>query len=265
MSLPEDAFVFGRIGQPLDTKWSPAMLAAFGKIAVKYPRVYLLVVGMPLSLMTILNSLPAEIRSRVISVPFVQGDSSLRSCYGVMDCFLHVAQQGESFGYVLCEAMLCGLPVITVSRPAKDNSQVEVVGHMRGGLVAATDRDLVSAMELLLSDVELRSKLSRSAPDWVRSRFDLPQVMPQLLKICEISLSCDPREKISRLLEDEGFVTRSEWDELRRTLNDCIGKPSQLDLLASRAAHTPAIYRLYRVLREKLRRPKDFSVARVSS
>jgi len=229
------------------------MLTAFGKMAAKHSEVYLLLVGMPASLTRTLNSLPGEIQRRVITVPFVYGDSSLRMCYGAMDCFLHVAQQGESFGYVLCEAMLCGLPVITVSRPSKDNSQVEIVGHMCGGLVAAAARDLGNAMELLLSNGDLRCKLAASAPDWVRSRFDMAEVIPQLLRICEISLECDSRPRISRLLEAEGFVTKAEWGDLRRTLNNCIGRSSKLDLLISKVAHMPAVYRQYRVLRETLR------------
>ena len=49
-----------------------------------------------------------------------------------MDGFLHVSRIGESFGMVLCEAMLCGVPVVTLSTPLKDNSQLEVVGPRRG-------------------------------------------------------------------------------------------------------------------------------------
>jgi glycosyltransferase involved in cell wall biosynthesis len=252
VNIPEDAFVFGRVGQPMDGKWSHAMLAAFEKIAAKYFKAHLLVVGMPASLMRTLNSLPIEVRRRVVSIPFVQGDSCLRDCYGAMDCFLHVAEQGESFGYVLCEAMSCGLPVITLSRPARDNSQVEVVGHLRGGLVAATKRDLGSAMELLLLDEDLRFKLAGSAPDWVRSRFDLRAVMPRLLRLCEISLACDSRAEISRGLEAEGYITGARWAELRRTLNNCIGKPSKVDLLVSKVAHMPAVYGTYRALRHSL-------------
>jgi len=108
-------------------------------------------------------------------------------------------------------------------------------------------------MELLLSNEDLRCKIAASAPDWVRSRFDLAEVMPQLLRISEISLACDSRAKISRLLEAEGFVTRAEWCDLRRTLDDCIGRSPKLDLLISGVAHMPAIYRPYRVLRETLR------------
>ena len=40
-----------------------------------------------------------------------------------MDVFAHSAQQGESFGYVLAEAALCEIPIVTMATPWADDSQ----------------------------------------------------------------------------------------------------------------------------------------------
>jgi hypothetical protein len=163
-----------------------------------------------------------------------------------MDVFLHAANIGESFGYVLCEAMLCGLPVITVSRPHKDNSQTEVVGHMRGGVIAATEHDLPAAMTLLIRDPELRRKLSKGAPEWVKTRFDIPIVTQQLLRIMQISLSSDSLEEATQRLRAEHFVTNIEWRDLRTLLTEAIGRPSLSELLMAYMVHVPLIDRCYR-------------------
>ena len=72
---------------------------------------------------------------------------------------------------VLCEAMLCGVPVVTLSTPLKDNSQLEVVGHGKGGLVALTPEALPEAMVALIGDADLRAGVSVGGAAWVRERF----------------------------------------------------------------------------------------------
>ena len=74
-------------------------------------------VGLPESLVPVLQSLPAEVRKQCVQLPLINSDHELSVLYSSLDCFLHAAASGESFGLVLTEAMLCGCPVVTVSRP----------------------------------------------------------------------------------------------------------------------------------------------------
>jgi len=257
LNIPAKAFVFGRVGQPHDAKWSLATLRAFAKIAPKAPDAFLLLAEAPPSFAKPIAALPDAIRQRILCRPFITGDTNLRRFYGAMDVFLHAATIGESFGYVLCEAMLCGIPIITLSRPSRDNSQSEVVGHMQGGLVAAREKFLPQAMLQLIEQPDLRRQLSSSAPEWVRSRFDLPAVAGSLIRVAEIALACGNRRQIAEQLQAEGFITQCSNGEIHTQLRDAIGTPSPFELFLMRVEHVPQMYRTYtrlKALRARLHR-----------
>lgn len=103
------------------------MIFAFQAVAQAEPRAWLAVCGLPESLQAMVSKLPEAIRSRIIELPMTDSDEELSRYYGLMDVFVHVSEKGESFGMVLCEAMLSGAPVTTLSTPLRDNSQIEVV------------------------------------------------------------------------------------------------------------------------------------------
>ena len=50
--IPEDAFVFGRLGQPHHSKWSPVAFRAFASVAERYPEAWLLLIGLPIVVAT---------------------------------------------------------------------------------------------------------------------------------------------------------------------------------------------------------------------
>ena len=109
-----------------------------------------------------------------------------------MDGFLHLSRIGESFGMVLCEAMLCGVPVVTLSTPLKDNSQLEVVGHGIGGLVALTPRAVPEAMLALIADAGLRARVRAGGAAWVEERFGVGRVAGEAMAIYEAVLAGRP-------------------------------------------------------------------------
>jgi hypothetical protein len=69
LGIFEDAFVFGRIGQPIESKWSPLLFTAFTQLARERPEVLLLVAGLPDSFQRHVASLPAEIGRRIVTIP----------------------------------------------------------------------------------------------------------------------------------------------------------------------------------------------------
>jgi hypothetical protein len=101
----------------------------------------------------------------------LEGDAELVAAYSAMDVFGHAAAQGESFGYVLTEAMLCEVPVVTLSTPWGDNAQVEVVGHGVGGLVAANSRAFRQLMDRLVMDPDLRAALGAQGRSKVHRQY----------------------------------------------------------------------------------------------
>ena len=91
-------------------KWHRAIFVAFDALLKKDTSAWLILVGLPDELLSDLQALRPEARSRVTLVPLMQSDAELSLAYSAMDCFVHAANIGESFGLVLAEAMLCGCP-----------------------------------------------------------------------------------------------------------------------------------------------------------
>jgi glycosyltransferase involved in cell wall biosynthesis len=251
--IPGEAFVIGRVGQPWLGKWSGLMFDAFKMVASIHKDVYLLLVGMPKQLRARIKLLPWNLQQRIIEIPFILGDENLRTCYSSMDAFLHASSIGESFGMVLAEAMLCGCPIITLSTPVKDNSQLEVVGHERGGLVVTNTKSMVEAMLRLYSDKVLREKFARQGAEWVRAKYDVSQVMPTLIKIIKITLASRTRSELcASLKEDSDLITQVNYKEVQSLLKNVMGKTSLRERVLMRVVHNPYIYKFYIFMRTYL-------------
>lgn len=244
--IPREAFVFGRVGQPIKPKWSPIIFSSFADVATRRPESYLVLAGLPPELHRHIRSLPGSVRSRVVEVPFMYSDAELRTCYGAMDVFLHASAIGESFGLVLVEAMLCERPVITLSTPAKDNSQLEVVDHERGGLVVNDEASMVDAMKRLLGDDPLRERLGRHGAASARDRYDLESGIDRLLKIAHTALRATTANQLrGDLATDPDLTTDVATSEIEAILTRSLGQLPVKDRLLMDAVHIGWLYRLY--------------------
>jgi len=174
-------FVFGRVGQPLEGKWDPCIVPAFTALAARHPRTQLMLVGASPDVVERINGLTPAIRTRITLLETLADPLELGLAYGAMDGFLHAARQGESFGYVLAEALLYGLPVITVSRPHRDNAQTEVIRHGVDGYVVRSRAYLREAMERLLKDTALRASVRQRGREGVIERFGIEKVCADAL------------------------------------------------------------------------------------
>lgn len=114
----DDTRVTLRIGSPISEKWSPTyvrlarQLRDLGQILV--------VLGAPSALEGALQPF-----SNVRVLGRTPDDDEVRRLYWAADLLAHDAQRGESFGNVIVEALLSGLPVVYRARPLRDNTPWE--------------------------------------------------------------------------------------------------------------------------------------------
>lgn len=244
LGVPEGRFLFGRVGQPARDKWSAETLTAFSAVVGRGEDIGLLLVGAPDELLAGIGALPPQVRARIVTRTPTSDDRQLAGYFSAMDGFLHTARIGESFGMVLCEAMACGVPVITLSTPLKDNGQLEVVGHRKGGLVALSAGALPAAMLELMGDEGLRHEVLHDGKDWVMRRFGVDKVAADLVGIYEALLR-------GNLAVEAGQPDR-RW--VTETGAFGIGRKSGLatDLLFT-LLHNPAVYRGYLAVRQAVR------------
>ena len=171
--------ILGRVGQNFDGKWSTSLIEVFEKLRVGDSRIKLLVVNPPGS---IVESIAASVyENDIVHIEKIQGDENLSICYSSIDIFVLIAEQGESFGMVLAEALLCETPVVTLATPWGDNSQGEVVGNFEGGLVANKRKDLPILVEKLIKNKDLRKKMGERGRERIIERYDAKVVAKKSL------------------------------------------------------------------------------------
>lgn len=247
LGIPADAFTIGRIGQRSDGKWHPCIIDAFAEVARKDPQARLITIGMPEICRNRLAQLPQEIQERAVDLGYIDDDAKLATAYSAMDVFVAVAEIGETFGYVMAEAMLCGTPVVTASRPHKDNSQVEVVGHQIAGLVGASTDAVPSLVRQLHQDSELRARLSGAAREAIVSRFESSFVADSALLAMEHAVAAkDQNELRERLEGDSRLVTLVTDGEIDVQLSGLFGRMKPRERVLFRALTMPGAYRFYR-------------------
>ena len=116
-------------------------------------------------------------KKNIVIIKKINKDDDLRSAYSSMDIFALAAEQGESFCHVLAESMLCEIPVVALSTPWFDNSQCEVVGHMKGGLICLSPKSFKNGLIKMIEDKNLRIMLGESARKKIILSYDY-------LKVC---------------------------------------------------------------------------------
>jgi glycosyltransferase involved in cell wall biosynthesis len=182
-NIPESAPVIGRIGQHYDTKWSPVLINAFNHLAAKNPDLHLLLISPSEPIRQQAGRSPFA--NRITLIELLIGDDTLSIAYSAMDLFALAADQGESFGNVLAESMLCETPVVALSTPWQDNSQCEVVGHNVGGLIALTPKGFERALDTLLRDEPRRREMGRAGRKRVIEKFERLKVAQRSLDAIE--------------------------------------------------------------------------------
>lgn len=126
-------------------------------------------------------------RAEIRFVPFTNDPRAVAAYYQAADVYVHAAR-ADTFPNAVLEALACGTPVVATavggipeqvrSLPTRVNEHADVaISHgddATGILVPQGDADaLASAIERLLNDAELRSRLGENAAADAGRRFDL--------------------------------------------------------------------------------------------
>jgi len=172
--IPGHARVIGRIGQHYDVKWSPILIDSFNRLSKTHKALYLLLVNPSKNIRRQAEASP--FLKNLVIIDKIIGDQNLSLAYSAMDVFALAADQGESFGNVLAEAMLCEVPVVALSTLWQDNSQCEVVGHEEGGLIALTPNGFRKAIDTLLRNPSHRETLGSTGRERVIQKYNRRRV-----------------------------------------------------------------------------------------
>lgn len=115
--IAEDERILLRIGSPIMSKWSHDYVGLARSLR---PGERLVLVGAPAELEHLLSDF-----DNVTILPMVSDDEKLRDYYWLADIMVHSADRGETFGNVITEALLCGVPVAYHARVFRDNTPWE--------------------------------------------------------------------------------------------------------------------------------------------
>lgn len=166
-----DTFLLGKIGQSFGGKWSKFLVDTLEMFVKSVSNNVRLILVNPSE--QILNYVvKKQMYDYVIHIDRIVGDDALCDCYSSIDIFVHASSQGESFGYVFTESLLCETPVVVLNTPWSDNSQSEIVGDSVGGFCVNNKEEMFAAIRNLYSDEKLRKQLGKKGRDRIISTYD---------------------------------------------------------------------------------------------
>jgi len=169
-NIPLDAFVIGRIGQSFSGKWSYTIVELFNRVALINDNVYLVLVNPPSNILSLAGE--SLYRDRIIHIESIYGDQNLSIAYSSFDVVYMGVEQGESFGMVIPEAILCGTPVISLATPWADNSQCEVTGNNIGGYIVNNVKSAVDIINKMISKDKKIQYDSKKGIAYIKEKYD---------------------------------------------------------------------------------------------
>ena len=159
------------VGQLIERKGVKYLLNAYAKIKKEYPNVALLVLGSGPS-ETNLRKIANSIELRDFRI--IQSGSNLKkliTLYSIADIFVLPTLE-DIWGFVINEAMVCGLPVVSTyaSQAACEMVRSEINGYV---VNAASSEELYVALKKLICNVKRRKEMGQQSRDIVNNEFDV--------------------------------------------------------------------------------------------
>lgn len=116
-----------KISQDARGKWSKDLIKIFSKVHLKNNKATLTLVTPPTQIKLQIKKLPLNVKKQICIINKIHNYEQLYRLYSISNVFLHLTQQGETFGYVLFEANFFDCKMICNETPWADNSQVEIL------------------------------------------------------------------------------------------------------------------------------------------
>jgi glycosyltransferase involved in cell wall biosynthesis len=213
--IPKNSKILLRVGQESIGKWSSLIIKAFKIIYLSDPNFFLVLLGAPKELIKLIDDLDSNIKNKIIILKFNKDYKYLRNLYSEADLFWHIADQGESFGHVLVESLLCKTPVVTLETPWADNTQAEMIGESRGGVVCHTISDFVNQSINLINNKKRYSQSLFYSEKFIRNNYSINSISFLLKKnIINLKNSTTkihvPLKDIVKILDFGSFSLRSK-------------------------------------------------------
>lgn len=251
-NFPTDAFVYGYLAQGHHAKWSTTLFNSFKTVAETDQNAYLMIAGIQEISKAHYADFPDNIKSRIIELPFIHGDQQLSLVYSAMDAFVLATDIGETFGLVLAEAMCCNTPAITLANPARGNGQCEVVGHKRGGLIAANPPAVAQAMQMIKYDQALHASCSAKGREFVVNHLDPDLIGTKLITLLTIVHQSTGREQLRAALQAEpSLITSTTTQELHEAWGGMIGAIPLRKRLIQRLVLSPVLQTVWNAYRHR--------------
>jgi glycosyltransferase involved in cell wall biosynthesis len=171
-----DCFVAGRIGRADDHKFDLVAIDAIGLLRNKIPNFRFLLVGATEKITKYVSKLGLD--DIVVYIEPISDFKELLKYYCLLDVFVAASAIGESFGMVIAEAMACGVPVVTISTPSKDNGQIELVDNgITGYVVDSYDRLICMAIMDLYVNTNMKSTLGNNSKNKIKQSYEASRIV----------------------------------------------------------------------------------------
>nr|WP_245846194.1 glycosyltransferase family 4 protein [Longibacter salinarum] len=227
--IPDDAVLLGRVGQSYAGKSHSSLLPLVRRLRACGVNAWLVSVAPSEKFRSAVGMLDPKTRPYIRILDRIDDPTELRRAYGAFDIFMHITRQGETFGNVLAESQACGVPVVTLSTPSRDNSQCEVVRNGQTGYVVAKWSKLFDAVYDLATDQRRREAMGAEGRRYVLSHFNDEVVIERLLSLIDTlhgllqSPSSRPDEIRETLVERGLLSDISHETAMAERLRDCFG------------------------------------------
>ncbi len=182
LGIKKGDFVIGKMGGPYIAKWSDLLVEMMPHLVPLISNIKFVIQAAPSSRKK--RILRSKFAKRYILLDETSNEKEVAMFYKAIDVYVHASKIGESFGMTLAEAGLFKKPVVVNSTPNRDNNQVELVDHMKTGIIANNPQTFARAIYYLYINSVKRFEMGENASKKILSNYDPIKICNQFEKIC---------------------------------------------------------------------------------